>query len=316
MIVTEIYKGQGLGNQLWCYVVTRVISEENNYKFGIKSPENFKCLDFMNLNFGEKVINGRGPEGGPPEKLPDNITNYYKEREKYHPLTGADIRTYDGELMKIPDNTKIDGVMQDERYILKYREKIKKWLEIYPEHDCFEFSNDNTCIINFRGGEYVGNKELFLKNKYWNQAIDNIKKIKPNINFTVITDDVKNAKEFFPNFNVYHFNIAKDYTIIKNAKYLIMSNSSFAWFPAWLNNDLKFCIAPKYWARHNVSNGYWSTEGNITKKWNYQDRNGKLFNYDECLQELEKYKNKNKFLEDNKLTLFFNLYRKIRNIFV
>ena len=45
MIVTEIYNGQGLGNQLWCYIVTRVIALDNGYDFGIKSPEKFSTAD-------------------------------------------------------------------------------------------------------------------------------------------------------------------------------------------------------------------------------------------------------------------------------
>ena len=32
-----------------------------------------------------------------------------------------------------------------------------------------------------------------------------------------ITDDVNTARRFFPNFDVLHFDIAKDYSIIKNA---------------------------------------------------------------------------------------------------
>ena len=36
MIVTEIYKGQGLGNQLWCYITTRVMAKDKGYNFGIQ----------------------------------------------------------------------------------------------------------------------------------------------------------------------------------------------------------------------------------------------------------------------------------------
>ncbi len=113
--------------------------------------------------------------------------------------------------------------------------------------------------------------------------------INKNFRFIVITEDVFTAKKFFPNYDVIHFSIGKDYSIIKNAHYLILSNSSFAWFPAWLNENLKFCIAPKYWARHNISDGYWSLGYNITTGWQYMDREGKLSNYATCLKELKVY---------------------------
>lgn len=290
MIVTEIYKGQGLGNQLWCYVVTRVIAKEKGYKWGIKSPDNFKCLDFLNLNFGEKVIGGKGPEGGPAEILPDNITNYYSEKKVTHTKSGADIRDYDENLMNIPDNTKIDGIMQDERYIIKHKDSIKEWLKVKKEYECLDYASDNICVINFRGGEYVGHTDLFLTQTYWDNAISNIRKINQSIQFIVVTDDTKTAKIFFPKFKIIHNNIAEDYSILNNAHYLILSNSSFAFFPVWLNENAKFIIAPKYWARHNVSDGYWSCGYNIVQGWNYQDRNGILFDYKTCILQLSKYK--------------------------
>ena len=55
MIVTELYNGQGLGNQLWCYFVTRSISNKLGLKYGIMSPEKFKGFQFLNIDFGENV---------------------------------------------------------------------------------------------------------------------------------------------------------------------------------------------------------------------------------------------------------------------
>ena len=57
-------------------------------------------------------------------------------------------------------------------------------------------------------------------------------------------------------------------------------------------NDIRYIIAPKYWARHNVSDGYWASEQNIYSDFYYMDRKGKLFTAEECRQELENYKNK------------------------
>ena len=56
MIITELYNGQGLGNQLWCYAVTRVIAQKNGYDFGIMSRNKFKGSDFLELDFGKEVV--------------------------------------------------------------------------------------------------------------------------------------------------------------------------------------------------------------------------------------------------------------------
>ena len=296
MLVTEMNNGEGLGNQLARYVSTRVIATDLGYDFGVQNPQKFKGLEYFNIDFGKKVIGGTGPEGGPPYKLPIGITYYYREYEIKHPISNADIRIYDKNITQVPDNTKIDGMMQDEQYIAHRKNDIREWLKINKEYDCFDYSNSNTCVINFRGGEYTRHSELFLTKKYWQDAILRMLHINKNMAFIVITDDVVSAKKFFPKYDVLHFNIGKDYSIIKNAYYLILSNSSFPWFPAWLNENLKFCIAPKYWARHNISDGYWSLGYNITSDWHYLDKNGDLFDYDYCIQEFKKYKEKNKTL--------------------
>jgi hypothetical protein len=290
MIVTEIYNGQGLGNQLWCYVVTRVIAKDRGYDYGIMHPEKLKCVDFLNLDIGMPVVGGSGPEGGPPTSLPEGIAHYYAERKITHPETGADIRTYDERLVHVADNTKIDGYMQDEQYIIHRKDEIRQWLKINPDAECHEYSDENICIINFRGGEYVKVKEVFLPRTYWNNAVSKMKQINPAMRFVVVTDDVSTAKKFFPDFEVRHKSIAEDYCSIANAHYLILSNSSFAWFPAWLNTNAKLIIAPKYWAHHNISDGYWSTGGAITSGWTYLGREGRFSDYETCTAEFEEYK--------------------------
>lgn len=286
MIVTELYDGQGLGNQLWCYVVTRVIAEDKGYAFGIKSPQKWKGADFMPLDFGLPVAGGTGPEGGPAATLPEGTTQYYRERELRHPTSGKDVRTHDALLAAITDNTKIDGVMQDEQYIAHRKNEIREWLRISPEHTCLEYASDAICIINFRGGEYIGSPDLFLPEQYWKDAVAHMRTINPAFRFVVITDDPKTAQHYFPDFEVFHFSIAKDYAIINSAHYLILSNSSFPWFPAWLSTNLKYCVAPKYWAAYNTSDGYWSPGYAVTSGWNYLDRSGRISTYEASVAEI------------------------------
>ena len=105
------------------------------------------------------------------------------------------------------------------------------------------------------------------------------------LRFIVVTDDVSTAQGYFPDFEVYHISIEWDYSVLYNAKYLIMANSSFSWFPAWTSEINQIVIAPKYWAKHNVSNDYWSCEDSLTRGWLWMDRNGDIFNYEQCLLE-------------------------------
>lgn len=293
MIVTEIYNGQGLGNQLACYVTTRVLAKDLGYDFGIMNPHKFKCLDFMELDFGLPVTGGTGREGGPPDTLPDGIQHYFKERWLYL-SNGSNVTIDDPNLELIQDNTKIDGIFQSEDRIIHRRDEIRQWLKIKPEKDCYDYSDPNICIINYRGGEYAGVRDFHLSGKYWEDAIDRMKVINPDFQFFVITDDMERASKQFPDFEVRHFDIATDFTIIKNAHYLILSNSSFPYFATLLSDTIKYILAPKYWGRYNISDGYWSCGYNIFRNHNYLDRDGNLFIYEECVVEHDEYKKQTK----------------------
>ena len=42
MITSEIYYGSGIGNQIWHYIVTRLIAERNGYSYGIMGKDRWK----------------------------------------------------------------------------------------------------------------------------------------------------------------------------------------------------------------------------------------------------------------------------------
>ena len=54
MIVCEIYKGSGLGNQLWNLVVTKILAEKHKYSWGVIDFSSFfssLIRIFENLSF-------------------------------------------------------------------------------------------------------------------------------------------------------------------------------------------------------------------------------------------------------------------------
>lgn len=293
MIGTEFIKGQGLGNQIFCYVTARCIAKEKGCGFGMANKGQFannihsqSGMYFMDMDLGEDMV-------------PASCKRYdEKEVRLYignsiHDMThGCYVTGADEQIHQVEDNTLIYGNMQDESYFWKYRDDIKQWLKVKPEYDSYEYSRENLCIINMRGGEYTGSPELFLDKKYWTDGIKNMKKIRPDMEFLIVTDDVEAAGKILPGIEAHHFDMGKDYVTLKNAHYLLLSNSSFACFPAFTSETVKFIIAPKYWARHNVSDGYWASEQNIYSIFHYQDRKGKLFTAEECRRELEDYKKK------------------------
>lgn len=294
MIGTELLKGQGLGNQLFCYVTTRCIAMDNGLPFSILGSETVannmhsSCgMYFMDLDYGI------------PSVKEDYQETYYEKEDRIylgnsrHDLThGCYVTGVDDALLHPKDGTLLYGNMQAQAYYIAHKEEICQWLKVKEEYDCKEYSDDNLCILHLRCSDYLDNPELYLRKKYWVDGMKNMKKINPNMRFMIITNDVKEASRILPGIPAYNFDLAKDYSIIKNAKYLLLSNSSFAYFPAFTSTTVRYILAPKYWARHNVSNGYWASEQNIYEGWHYQDRHGKIFSYEECVSELEKYKDR------------------------
>lgn len=313
MIVTELYNGQGLGNQLWNYFVTKIIAHTKGYKHGVMSPNKFKGKEFIDIDFGENVIGGFGVEGGPPQKLPDTVINYYREKITRHP-NGLDISKLDVNIFNIPDNTKIDGNLQSFEYIKNHRDLIKSWIKIkdgYTISSYEKYFNNNTCIIHIRGGDFTGSSAILSKDFYQN-AMNKFITINSQIKFYIVTDDIQYAKNLFPNIEIIGGGLLKkndinkaehhmggpiwvDWMILNNCKNTILSASSFSFWPVWLNNDVNV-IAPMYWADYKNSDGYWSCGDSLIDGWMFLDKNDNLLTSKECFELKIKYEEKNKFL--------------------
>ena len=294
MIGTEFIKGQGLGNQLFCYVTARAIAEENGYEFGCAGQEKFavnihsdRGMYFMDMDLGHVITEEEKKNFAVFQDAEDRL---YLGNSRHDMTYGCYVSGALAEIHQVQDNTLIYGNMQDESYFLPYLDKVKQWLFVKPEYDSYEYSRENLCIINMRGGEYTSSPELYIDKKYWLHGIREMKKLRPDMEFMIVTDDVEAAGKMLPGIPAHHFDIGKDYVTIKNAYYLLLSNSSFACLPAHTSQTLKFAIAPKYWARHNVSDGYWASEQNIYSLFHYMDRKGRLFTAQECREELAHYK--------------------------
>ncbi|MDR0221083.1 MAG: glycosyl transferase [Lachnospiraceae bacterium] len=293
MIGTEFLKGQGLGNQLFCYVTARALAADKGVSFGTAGQERFaynihndKGMYFMDIDLGINISDEAKRGFFHWEEADDRLyLGTFHDLKHGCYVTGADPR-----LQEVGDNTLIYGNMQDESYFTRHYDELKEWLKVKAEHDTYEYSRDNLCILNFRGGEYFGQAEFTLRRGYWRRAMKHMRALNPAMEFMVVTDDPDSAKKILPELAAFHFDIAKDFVIIKNARYLILSNSSFACMPAFISETVKFILAPKYWGRHNVSDGYWSSEQNIYRNFHYMDRQGQIFTAEECRAELAAYK--------------------------
>ena len=115
----------------------------------------------------------------------------------------------------------------------------------------YPFLLNNTVSIHVRRGDYV-----HLPNHYPIQSVEYYQRAyeiigDKNINVVIVSDDISWCKENL-SFNNTHFienetNIT-DLYIMSLCKHNIMSNSTFSWWGAWLNNNPnKKVIQPSNW---------------------------------------------------------------------
>jgi hypothetical protein len=294
-----------LGNHMWQYAVCRMIAEHKGYDWGINSTPSHDYfngksqMEFMEIDYGKPV---------------DGIINSFHERWIHiQHVDIVNIAMLDKRIYDIEDNTVLlgengayGGLFQCEDYLIDRKSDVEKWFSIKPEYKN-QYDNklkelgieldENLCVINFRGGEYRGISTCLLRKEYWKDATNHMLAINPFMVFLAITDDPELCKEYMPfDIQTLHIDAGFDFYVVNQAHWLIISNSSFGWWAAWLNKKSKKTIAPKYWARHNVSNGYWALGNSYTREFTFMDREGKLFNYDDCLIEATEFYKKHNII--------------------
>ena len=289
-----------IGNHFWTLCVSRIIAEKKGYEWGVNPQPSHDYFNganqfyFMDVDFGKQPIEG--------------IENTFEEEWVHvdHEGQTVNVSLMDKRVFDIDDNTIIIGckgakgaLLQNEDFLIDRKEDVKNWFKIRPEFaEQYESMlkekgivlDENTCVINFRGGEYRGIPHVLCRKEYYRDAVNHMLAINPKMKFVCITDDVEWAEKFMPiEMPIIHEDIGFDFYTVNSAKWLIISNSSFSWWAAWLNSKVNKIIAPKYWAAHNYSKFVWGTTL-ITRSFTYLDREGNLTDYDTCQKEMiEKY---------------------------
>ena len=214
---SELGKWGRLGNSLFEIAATISLALKNNDSYGFP---NWEYKDHFNLNYcyfnSIKV-----------EKIYKEPCFQYKE---------------------IPYSKNLDlrGYFQSEKYFIEYKDLILDLLspkyEVKPE--------SGSCGIHVRRGDYLSLKDCYhqLDMLYYSKAIDRIKAKK----YIIFSDDINWCKNNFKG-SMFEFSESKtpyeDLAIMsKRCENLIIANSSFSWWGAYLNNNPnKIIIAPQKW---------------------------------------------------------------------
>ena len=306
MLAASIHEHAGLGNQIWRYVCCRVFAEKLGYNFGVSHPG--WRGKFLNIDWGED------PKMNVEEDSDFQSSSgfsYYKEESIHHASAPGEIGDPDLKFETLEDNTYINGTFQKMSYIEDHRDKICEWLTYDDKYKITDFSDDNICVIQLRGGDYTTGHSM-LPPEYYHQAMHHMRQNNPDVEFVIVTDDPKTAQRMIPNTPIigsataeekdpdqkfiswYEYTggpVSMDYTILNHAKYAIISSSTFAFWPIWTNKKLLNVIAPKYWFDYNRSDGWWRPKDGIVNDpaWLWMDKFGGLFESKTCIKLAKEY---------------------------
>ncbi|MCC8425721.1 alpha-1,2-fucosyltransferase [Mucilaginibacter sp. UR6-11] len=170
-------------------------------------------------------------------------------------------------LNAVKDHTVIYGYFQSEAYFKKYEQQVKKAFKIksglmdsYQSKFSELFKKEVVCI-GIRLSEYrewhikeIDNNTPFIEIDYYKRALKSIADLESKT-LIFVSEDIKTVKQLFRYDNaVYMDNVTDCLISLILADKLIISNSSFLWWGAWLNNKPdKVVYAPRYWLGHKVN---------------------------------------------------------------
>lgn len=287
MIGTYLYPDQGLGNQLWSYYAMRLIAKYLGMPYTLLGFDNFKGKNFISLDAGVQVAAPH--RSGPNHNLFPPFRNYYSERQVVFSREHCDVRSFDPKCLQLDSYTLIDGYFQSEELLSHVEHCIDDFIKVHDLPYLNYLNHDGVCVLNIRGGIYKSNKRLTLNKKYWVNAMNHMVRFKRVSDFVIVTDDPIYAQQLFPKIPVLEQDMHHDFVSLMHAKNLIISNSSFSYFPIRFNSNDPYVIAPKYWARHNVSDGFWACRSNIYSSYFYLDRSGSVFDAKTCEREADEF---------------------------
>jgi len=243
----------GLGNMLFQIAATKSLSIDN--KTDCSFPNLHSHLHYLN---SDATYNPSLKHGSEYMSMLKNLN--------VNPTTTSNVVRYPFTYVQSPPfdrNVIIEGFFQSEKYFVHNREAILEFIKAPLEimetiHEKYsDIVNGKSTSIHVRRGDYVNhpNHHPVQSLEYYNNAIDSLKD--KTDNFVVFSDDIEWCKNNLKTDGIIYIDNEKDYIelyLMSLCDNNIISNSSFSWWGAWLNqNNKKIVVGPKQWFGSSIT---------------------------------------------------------------
>lgn len=277
MININLHSGQGLGNQLWVIASGYCLSLKKDTTLQIFSNQFFKgkeIFDFsycFNTNIYKKACN---------DKTFNEEMYFYKKENCY-------VFTYDQKILDFDnENIHLEGNFQSTKYFFNFENELRMFFNPLTRIKNLSKQFNNKGILNIRGGEYK-RSNVILPKSYWHGAYKHLSNLHNKSDIICVTDDYKYAKSIFPDLEIISNSIPNCFAALLGCKNICVSNSSFSFFPLFLNKNVKNVFAPYQWARFNNQENLWLNPCNFYENWKWLNSNNTIVSIENCLKNIE-----------------------------
>ncbi len=169
-------------------------------------------------------------------------------------------------LVSLTDSTRYKGFFQSHGFFAGAEDEVRKTLQIRPEHD-EAFREHYTDLLgkpyiccHVRRTDYlsfVGGVALPLS--YYHESLARVSRPR-GTPVVFVGDDLEEVRQEFASLDGVRFEqneLIVDFQLILHARTAVVSNSTFAWWGAWLGDRGRRVIAPEHWLNWNHRFGWY-----------------------------------------------------------
>jgi hypothetical protein len=248
-----------MGNQLF------------QYAFALSAQKRFRTYAVIDDRFMRDIVrNYFSVKGVFQHKLIKRVVYKFNKLPTVYQEGDEDVNTF---LSTNINNWKnYYAYLQSEAYFSNIKDTIRKRIRIKTQFQAeFQkkygdlFKNNRILAIHYRFGDYLewtkeelGGTNFTLPDTYYKNALSLIPDLE-NYLIILVTDDIQacnSRTQELKNKKIISDTEIMDFQLLMNADKLIIANSSFSWWAAYLNTKGAQIFAPEYWLGFKVKSEF------------------------------------------------------------
>ncbi len=258
----------GLGNQLFQYAAARALSARLGKSFKLETITALQKDKLRDVALQATLAHF---EMATTKEVKEFVffPSLYRHRPNFFSKLGKHIYRephfqFDKNFLHLTDPIFLDGFFQSPRYfedistIIRQEFRIREELTMRVSKKAAELEELPSVAVHIRRGDFLNPKTAayhgVLDATYYAKAVEFIQEKIPGAFFYIFSDDIEWVKDNIPLPTGTEFvssftkSPIEDFFLMTKCRHNIIANSSFSWWPAWLNNNQgKMVIAPKRW---------------------------------------------------------------------